>query len=191
MNDELLELPDTTSVRDARDQLFSKLEYQGSGGYSKRWFRLKVGSFWVPLPNLPSRIRAVQLHDLHHLATGYGTHWIGEAEIGAWELASGCRGYWTARFLDLSAFGLGLVLSPRRVFRAFVRGRHSSNLYAGRFEESLLGETMGDLRHRLRLDTTTPGASFADKGAFVYWIVLSAAFPLVLVIALWLLIRWL
>jgi hypothetical protein len=36
---------------------------------------------------------ALPPHDLHHVATGFDTTLVGEAEIGAWELASGCRHY--------------------------------------------------------------------------------------------------
>ena len=38
-------------------------------------------------------------HDLHHVATGYGTGLIGEAEISAYELRAGCgseRRHYTA-----------------------------------------------------------------------------------------------
>lgn len=61
-------------------------------------------------------------HDLHHVATGYGTTLVGEAEIGAWELASGCRHYYVAWILNLGAVVTGLFLAPRRVVRAFQRG---------------------------------------------------------------------
>jgi hypothetical protein len=40
------------------------------------------------LPNSDARRKAVVLHDLHHVATGYKTDWTGEAEISAREIAS-------------------------------------------------------------------------------------------------------
>lgn len=43
-------------------------------------------SFWFP--NTRGRKRAMRFHDLHHILTGSGTNWIGEAEIGASELRS-------------------------------------------------------------------------------------------------------
>ena len=47
--------------------------------------RVPVAAF----PNGAARVRAVRLHDLHHVATGYATSWVGEAEIGAWEREAG------------------------------------------------------------------------------------------------------
>jgi hypothetical protein len=62
------------------------------------------------------------------VVSGYGNDAVGEAEIGAWELASGCKGYFAAWVLNWSALMLGLR-SPRRMFAAFVRGRQTKNLY--------------------------------------------------------------
>ena len=67
----------------------------------------------------------MRLHDLHHIATGYDTSWTGEAEIAAWELASGCRGYVAAWVLDLASIPLGLVIAPRRLLRASRIGTRS------------------------------------------------------------------
>ena len=49
----------------------------------------------MTFPNTDSRKRAVPLHDLHHILTGYKTDWMGEAEIGAWELRAGCNSFIT------------------------------------------------------------------------------------------------
>ncbi len=38
-------------------------------------------------------VGAVRVHDVHHVVTGDGTAWIGEAEIGAWEIGSRCGDY--------------------------------------------------------------------------------------------------
>ncbi|HEX2090746.1 MAG TPA: hypothetical protein VHG28_00035 [Longimicrobiaceae bacterium] len=101
-------------------------------------------------------MRAVRLHDLHHVLTGYDTSWVGEAEIGAWELAGGCAHHYPAWVLNSGAFTLGLFLAPGRLFRAFVRGRHSRNLYRGEFHESLLDGKVGEMRQSLRLDRDAP-----------------------------------
>jgi hypothetical protein len=42
------------------------------------------------LPNIPPRRRAVQVHDLNHVLTGYGTDWTGELRISGHELGMGC-----------------------------------------------------------------------------------------------------
>jgi hypothetical protein len=69
----------------------------------------------------------------------YETDLPGEAEIAAWEIASGCARYHAAWILNFGAFGAGLVVAPRRLFRAFLRGRHTkTNLYKSGFDESRL-----------------------------------------------------
>ena len=70
------------SVRDARDKYFADNGF-GDGGYHDRWVRFKIGPLPVAIPNTASRKRAVRLHDLHHVATGYDTDLRGEAEIEA------------------------------------------------------------------------------------------------------------
>jgi hypothetical protein len=71
-----------------------------ANGFSLRDYEaptFTVGIFGLSLkfPNTEGRKRAVPLHDLHHVLTGYGTDWIGEAEIGAWELGGGCNSFIT------------------------------------------------------------------------------------------------
>jgi hypothetical protein len=140
------------SVRSARAEYFARAGFPADGGYGDAWVKVKILGRFVPaFPNVAARVRAVRLHDLHHIATGYDTSWTGEAEIAAWELASGCRAYVAAWVLDLASIPLGLVIAPRRLLRAWRRGRRSRNLYAGEFEEALLDRTVGELRAELGL----------------------------------------
>jgi ubiquinone biosynthesis protein Coq4 len=84
--------------------------------------------------------------------TGYTTSWRGEAEIAAWELASGCRDHWAAWFLNGSAALIGRFIAPRAVWRAFRRGRASRNLYAREWDDRILERSVGELRRELGLD---------------------------------------
>jgi hypothetical protein len=95
---------------------------------------------------------------LHHNAAEYETDWPGKAEIAAWELASGCARYPAAWVLNLGAFDAGLVVAPRRLFRAFLRGRRAkTNLYKSSFDESRLNDiTVGMLRDQLELRAVFP-----------------------------------
>jgi hypothetical protein len=122
-------------------------------------------------PNWPSRVAAAPLHDLHHLATDYETDWPGEAEIAEWEIASGCARYHAAWILNFGEFGAGLVVAPRRLFRAFLRGRRAkTNLYKSGFDESRLNDiTVGMLRDQLGLRAALPSADAADVGLFLLW----------------------
>ena len=119
---------DDESVRAAREQYFAANGFSAAS-YQDAWVKLKIGPIPIAFPNTSQRKRAIPIHDLHHVATGYATTWAGESEIGAWEIAGSCTNYWAAWALDAGAFGVGMLIAPRRVYRAFVRGRHSRTLY--------------------------------------------------------------
>lgn len=72
-------------MREARTSFLVAHGLPADGGY-RRFFWLGIGRVKVPLPNLPARVRAVRLHDLHHVLTGYDTSWTGEGR-GAEEIA--------------------------------------------------------------------------------------------------------
>jgi hypothetical protein len=140
-------------VRDARTEFFRLAGLPADGGYNAPYVHFRVGMFAFALPNSDARKRAVPLHDLHHLATGYDTSWRGEAEIAAWELAGGCFSYRAAWFLNLLAFPLGILIAPVRTWRGFRRGRSCRNLYHGESDEQWLDSSLGRLRAHV-----TPGA---------------------------------
>src|SRR5687768_13274599 len=125
------------TVREARERYFVE-NGLSEAGYTARWVKLAVGPVPFYFPNTAARRRAVVLHDLHHVATGYSTTWRGEAEIAAWELAGGCGRYWAAWALNTGAMSIGLVIAPRRTWRAWRRGRASRTLYRGEFSPELL-----------------------------------------------------
>jgi len=103
------------------------------------------------------------------VATNYQTDLAGEAEIGAWEVAGSCRDHWAAWVLNLLAMTYGLFLCPNRLYRAFIRGRHSTNLYGHEFSEAMLDKTVADLRTELALDHTAGNATTSDIVAFFGW----------------------
>jgi hypothetical protein len=164
---------DDLTVREARDRYF-EANGLSSAAYTDRWVKLKLGPVPIAFPNTRSRKRAIPLHDLHHVAAGYATTLAGEAEIGAWEIAGGCTDHWAAWVLNASAFAYGLVLAPRRVFRAFMRGRHSRTLYRLGWDDGLLTCTVGELRAMLGLDRASP-ATWRDRAAFLGWVAIVLA----------------
>lgn len=90
-----------------------------------------TGCLLVPLPNIETRHRYLKYHDLHHLVTRYSVGRIGEGEVSAWELGTGSLlDSPTLAFMNLIALSTGLVLEPGRMWRAFVRGTKSKNLYS-------------------------------------------------------------
>jgi hypothetical protein len=137
------------SLREARALYFARAGFDESS-YAERWVWVTILGRRVPATlNTPGRVRAVKLHDLHHVLTGYPTTWTGEAEIGAWELASGCRTHLAAWYLNAWAALIGLFIAPRRVLAAYRRGRRERNLYGGELTDALLAEKVGAARARL------------------------------------------
>jgi len=104
------------------------------------------------VPNPPRHRRAIMLHDLHHVATGYGTDPAGEAQISAWELRRGLRpvGLYVASIV-VSGTLLGVLVAPRRTLRAWRAAGPGRSL----FHETELGYAdllelrIGELRGRL------------------------------------------
>src|SRR4029450_3554253 len=103
---------DLTSLWQARAEYFRKNGFGEDGGYTLSWVKIMLGPVPVWFPNTRGRRAALLQHDLHHIATGYDTTLVGEAEIGAWELASGCRHYYAAWVLNMGAVGIGLLHAP-------------------------------------------------------------------------------
>ena len=141
----------SSTLRQAREEYFQRFGFDG-GGYTAKWVKLKAGPVAFYFPNTKARVAAVRYHDLHHVLTEYPANWVGEAEIGAWEIASGCRHHYPAWILNLDAHAIGLLLAPRKTYRAFVRGLKTRNLYGEPFNDDLLEETVGAVRRRLLLD---------------------------------------
>src|SRR5215203_1637137 len=136
---------DASTIRSARAEYFERSGFARDGGYTDRWVRLKASGVTVLVfPNTAARVRSVKLHDIHHVLTEYDTTWTGEAEIGAWELASGCARHYAAWMLNIGAVGIGMLFAPKRVWTAFKRGRRSDSLYRTTFSDELLDETVGE-----------------------------------------------
>lgn len=178
-----------TTLLDARTAYFEANGFGEDGGYSKATVTVTVLGIPVTIPNTQGRKRAVVFHDMHHVLTGYATTNLGEAEIGAWELGSGCREIRAAWVLNTGSLVLGVFTNPARLFRAFVRGRQSANLY-GRDAEALLRRPVAEVQRELGLDDEPGPASMSDAGLFALHLVTSlfvVSIPLLLIG--WLLLR--
>jgi hypothetical protein len=182
------------TLQEARALFFARSGLGDDGGYSDRWVRIEMKPFPVYFPNTASRVRSAKLHDLHHLALEYKTDWPGEVEIAGWEIASGCARHPWAWLLNLGAFAVGMLLFPKRLYRAFLRGRHSANLYREGFPEAELpNRTVGWLRRRLRADRGDRETSPSDKMAFAWWcfiaVVYHAAYAIAGLAILWWIVK--
>src|SRR5258708_31947833 len=101
------------TMRDARAEYFDRNNFK-DGGYNDKWVSLKIGPIPFGFPNTKARVRPVKLHDLHHVLTEYETTCTGEAEIGAWEIASGCADHYAAWLLNMGGFLIVLLIAPIR-----------------------------------------------------------------------------
>jgi hypothetical protein len=148
---------DDCLVREARDHFFAANGFRVED-YSARTFTLGILGARFQFPNTDERKRVVPFHDLHHVLTGYGTNWMGEAEIGAWELRAGCNTF-TAYFLNGGGVVIGLFLSPKRLWRAFQAAKGQRTLYLENIPyEELLEMKLGEVRKRLGI----PPQGFAN-----------------------------
>jgi hypothetical protein len=151
-------MTDTMTMGDARTRYYEINGFGADGGDSLKWVPIKVLGVTLYIPNTEGRRRAVRIHDLHHVATGYQATFRGEAEIAAWELASGCWQWPAAFILNLGALGMGMLIAPRRVARAWARGRKTRNLYGerGGAIDHVLPRPIGEVRAELGLDQPAP-----------------------------------
>jgi len=163
------------TLRQARERYFRANGLGADGGYADSWVKVRLGPIPFAFPNTAGRVRAVRFHDLHHVVTGYATDVVGEAEIAAWEVATGCAGFGAAWVLNLEALALGLPRAPGAAWRAFLRGRRTRNLYRSPLDDALLAARVGDVRDRLGLCAAPGPATPADRLAFGAWSLLALA----------------
>jgi len=158
---------DAMTMREARQRYFDVNGFGSDGGYEDAWVDFHIGPLPLPFPNTQGRIRALAHHDAHHLLTGYETNATGEFEIAAWEIGAGTKDYYAAWWLNLGGVAAGVLSSPRRVFRSFVKGRRERSTY-GEGVDALLDLTVAEARARFTPYTgkTAPAATITDVALF-------------------------
>ena len=142
-------LPACLSVRAALDVYLSENGFTHAE-YEAKWTPASFLGVLIPVPNTVPHQRGIRLHDLHHLATGFGTDIAGEGEISAWELRGGL-GDLNLYVSSLVLFGtaVGAFSSPRRTLSAG-RASKKQNLFRDWSSYAALLElTVGELRERL------------------------------------------
>lgn len=174
---------DDLKVKDALQIYFARNNFK-DGGYTDRFFNIVLGKIIIPLPNIKARIDAVKIHDIHHLITEYATTNKGEAEIGAWEIASGCGKYWVGWILNMGSFIIGMMFYQRALLKAFLKGRLvKKNLcYNTIYDNVLLNKTVGQLRKEILHGTRTKN-TIRDYVHFVLWCLISPAYHLAMIAA--------
>lgn len=142
--------------------------YLAENGFSLAGYDAKYSDYplpfgmTLPVPNSARRRRALRLHDLHHVATGFGTDKAGEGEISAWELRRGVRAFGLyVGAIVISGALLGLLVAPRRTLRAWRLARGTNDyLFRGTLSyEDLLQLSIAELRSALGV----PSEGLSDR----------------------------
>ena len=169
---------ETPTLKQALSGYFADNGFAADGGYTDKWVVGMFGPVPFAFPNVEARRRAVRVHDLHHVLTGYATDGVGDGEIPAWELASGCTQYGAALYLNVLGMFVGWLLARDAIWRAFVRGRRSRNFYDRTYDEALLATPVATARATMLPDTTPAAdapATADERRAFALWLAAGAA----------------
>jgi hypothetical protein len=150
----------------------------------------RIGPLSIRLPNFGWRRRAILAHDLHHLVTAYPCTLRGECQMAAWEFGAGRMPHWAARLFCLPLVLLGLVWSPRSIWRAFLSGRQSCSLHGAKLDQRVLAAPIDNLHAQLsapqRVGALSGHLLFAR---LVVEAVLIVSAPLAMIAGLWLALK--
>jgi hypothetical protein len=139
-------------VREGRDAYLGENGFS-VGAYDEATTEATLLGIRFRVPNTAKHRWAIMLHDLHHVATGFGTDFTGETEISAWEAPQGLRplGFYTGWIVGSLAL-LGFVFAPGRAWAA-LRASTAPNLFqrSERSYEQLLELSIAELRSVLGL----------------------------------------
>ena len=155
--DDRMPFPSSWTVRRALDAYLTENGFT-EAAYEADWTQASFLGVRFAVPNTRRHRWAIRLHDLHHVATGYGSDLAGEGEISAWEVHDArALGPYVGTIV-VSGLVAGMMLAPRRTLAALRIGRAHRRLFALASEsaqyESLLSMTVGELRELLGMRHT-------------------------------------
>jgi hypothetical protein len=184
-------LMNSATVQDELDEFYKRSGFGDVPGARPRTVRVYTGCLLVPMPNIEARRRFLKYHDLHHLVTGFSIGRIGEGQVSAWELGSGSA--FVSPMLgvmNLIALSTGLVLDRKRMWRAFLLGCNSRNLYpavmrtqvdAGRWPDvAALRTTLLDSR-KSAIPLALRAVEFSTYAIFAMFIHAAIAIPALII----------
>ena len=135
------------NVREGRDRYLAASGFT-MDSYTDPNFVIRVGFLKLRFKN-PGLL---PFHDLHHVATGYDSGLMGEAEISAFELRAG----WGTPLIFVLCCGsilMAMFVSPGRLWSAWKRARGAKSLYGTKTKyETLLAMNVGELRKLMELE---------------------------------------
>jgi len=168
------------TIKEILPDYYEKNGFDDDGGESNSYVKIQlIKGISMYLPNNSTRKKIILLHDIHHLLTQYSNLWMGEIQISAWELSTGCRSNWVAFSLNTYAMAFGTLFNLRGIWRAWVRGRNSGNLYKLNYShEQLMDKTIEELKNELGLlnEPIHQAASFTTFLSFISIVIFSFIF---------------
>ncbi|MGZ3419675.1 MAG: hypothetical protein ACXWUG_04870 [Polyangiales bacterium] len=145
--------PSSWNVRRALDAYLQENGFT-TQAYEEPWTEASFLGIRFKVPNTARHKWAIKMHDLHHVATGYGTDLVGEGEVSAWELRRGLSGLdaYVASIVVVATF-VGMIRAPARTLAAFLAsGAEQKSLFDRSVDyEALLEGTVAELRARLHV----------------------------------------
>jgi hypothetical protein len=150
--------PALQTPRQLLPSFYKQYDLSNDGGQGSFYVKIEFTKrIFIYFPNFDARRKAVFKHDIHHIATGYTSTFSGETEISAWEIASGCRHYRAAFLLDLHGMTIGALYNLPGVYKAFVKGRRTKNLYSDIYSDEQLPDIpLQTIREQLLLNNYPP-----------------------------------
>ena len=176
------------TLRNLLPRFYKMYNLDDDGGNSDPKVKIEITQkIFFYIPNFSSRRKTVLKHDIHHIITEYPSNLKGETEIGAWEIASGCKRYWVAWVLNLHGFIMGFWINLPGIYRAFVRGRRSENLYTNVVSDNqALEMKVRELRELLSIPSNQqklqPG--IVDFLSFIFWLIVAGIYAIASIVVL-------
>jgi len=129
------------TIKHELEQFYNRVGFGQTLGKRPLTVSVYTGCLLVPLPNIEARHKYLKYHDIHHLVNDYSVGRIGEGEVSAWELGTGSfLNSPLLGIMNLIALSTGLVLQPKRMWLAYVRGCLSKNLYSAKIRKAVDAE---------------------------------------------------
>jgi hypothetical protein len=175
-----------TTLQQSLQIFYDENNFGEEGGIKEDWVWLKFRYFSIPIPNFEQRKSNVWKHDILHILLGYDTSWKGETSVAGWTLGSGGWGnILIAWFLDISAFGIGLIIFPKSTYKAFIRGRYSLSPHLlGIAKEKLFCSDIEKLKQDFEFGRMNFKANLKDKLVFAGWGFITISFYCLPILAL-------
>ncbi len=175
-----------TTLQQSLQVFYDDNNFGEDGGIKENWVWLKFKYLSIPMPNFEQRKSNVWKHDILHILLGYDTSWKGETSVAGWTLGSGGGGnILIAWFLDISAFGIGLICYPKSTYQAFIRGRNSLSPHLlGIEKEKLYSSNINILKKEFGFEKEVFEVNFQDNLLFMGWMLIIFLWYSLLILAL-------